>query len=221
MFKGKFIVIDGTDGSGKKTQWQLLMKRLKKEKIPFQKVDFPYYPGFFGQFLTRYLHGEFGDPTGFDPYFSTFPYALDRLMFKERIQKALKSGKIVVANRYVPSNLIHQGAKFSDKVKQKDFIAWVKKMEYEILGLPVPDLVFYLWVPAKVSHGLMVGRNNQKRTFDKQERNIKYQNRVTKFALSLAKREKGWKILECFKNNQLLSKKDIANQIWKKVRKIV
>lgn len=213
MSKGKFIVIDGTDGSGKKTQWQLLMSRLKKEKIPFQKVDFPYYPGFFGQFLARYLHGEFGDPTQFNPYFSTFPYALDRLMFKKKLKKYLESGKTVVANRYTTSNLIHQGAKLESKEREK-FIAWVKKMEYEILGLPKPDLVFYLWVPAEVSHNLMIARNSHKRTFDKQEKNIKYQDRVTKFALSLAKREKEWHILKCYHNKRLFSKQEIANKIW-------
>lgn len=219
--RGKLIVIDGSDGSGKKTQWNLLKKRFKKERIPYFNVDFPIYKSFFGKFIKRYLHGEFNDPVKLDPYHASFSYALDRFFYKEKIEEALNRGKIVLANRYATSNKILQGAKIKNKKNKNRYWKWLDDLEYNKLGIPKPDLVLYLSVPVKISNSLVKLRaqNNKKIKIDKYESNVAYQRKAVLNARLLCRKNRSWQLINCVERGKLLSKKDIHERVWKEIKK--
>src|SRR3989344_2308491 len=112
--KGKIIVIEGGDGSGKATQSKLLIEYLEKNSIPHAYLDFPNYSSFYGKLVGKFLRGEFGDLDSVSPYLASLTFALDRLSSKDTIENHLKAGKIVVMNRYATSNMAHQGSKIAD-----------------------------------------------------------------------------------------------------------
>ena len=123
MKKGFFIVIDGTDGSGKATQTKLLAEKLKKSGRKVKTIDFPQYENnFFGKMVGRYLSGEFGKSSEVSPYLASILYAGDRFEEKETIEKWLNEGFVVIADRYASSNQIHQGGKISNSAKRKEFL---------------------------------------------------------------------------------------------------
>ena len=154
-YPGKLIVIEGSDGSGKTTQLQLLKKYIDEKKIKTQTVDFPqYYDSFYGKFIARYLRGEFGDLATVNPYLISFPYALDRLTAAKKIYSWLKSGKIVLLNRYTPSNLAHQSSRL-EKKEREEYLKWSLEFEYKENKLPPEDLVIFLYVPYKYAQKLM------------------------------------------------------------------
>lgn len=218
--KGKFIVIDGSDGSGKKTQWKLLAQRLRQEKIPYFLADFPVYQSFFGKFIKRYLHGDFGDPVKIEPYHASFAYALDRFFAKEKIEQALKAGKVVLANRYMESNKIHQGAKFNSRAKLNQYLNWLDNFEFAKLKVPKPDMVLYLHVPTNISRRLIKQRG-KKRKIDKHESNTAYQKKVVETSKYMCRKYRYWQQIDCVKKGKLLSRPEIHRQIWQRARKII
>ncbi|PIR04899.1 MAG: thymidylate kinase, partial [Candidatus Liptonbacteria bacterium CG11_big_fil_rev_8_21_14_0_20_35_14] len=148
MTKGKLIVIDGIDGSGKATQIKLLETRLKKEKIKVKTIDFPrYQDNFFGKLIGKYLSGIYGDFIKVAPRLASVLYAADRFESSQQIQNWLNLGFTVLADRYATANQIHQGGKISNLKERKDFLKWLDTMEYEIFKIPKPDLVIYLDLP--------------------------------------------------------------------------
>jgi len=207
MKKGKLIVIDGMDGSGKKTQADLLIKRLKKEKKKAVLVDFPNYGDFFGKISRRYLDGEFGD---INPYPASLIFAADRWKSKEKIEDYLKKGFFVISNRYVNSNLAYQSARIKNVPARPAFIKWDRKMEYEIFGIPKPDLVFYLDIPISITDQL-ISKRKQKNEFYRQ--NLEFLKQVHENYRKLSK-EKDWVVIECLDSQKLLSKAEIAEKIW-------
>lgn len=221
--RGKLIVIDGSDGSGKTTQWELLKKRFRKEKISCETIDFPVYSSFFGKFIKRYLHGEFGDPVKLDSYHASFSYALDRFFYKEKIEKALNKGKIVLANRYTTSNKILQGAKLRDKKEKERYWRWLDNLEYKKLGISKPDLVLYLFVPVKISKDLVKSRaqNNKKIKIDKHESNIIYQKKVVLDSKFLCNKNRNWKLINCTEESKLLSKRGVHEKVWNVIKKVI
>jgi dTMP kinase len=215
--RGKLIVIDGADGSGKTTQWEMLKKRFRKEEISHVAVDFPIYRSFFGKFIKRYLVGDFGDPVKADPYFSSYAYALDRFFYKGKIEKALGKGRIVLANRYVAANKIHQGAKIKNTKERGKFLRWLDNLEYSKLKIPKPDLVIYLFVPAKISRRLLREREKKerKRRLDVFEKNLEYQRRVVAVSRKLCRKYRNWRMINCVEERKLLSKEVIHEKVWK------
>lgn len=151
MSKGIFIVIDGSDGTGKKTQHRLLLDRLKREQIECESVDFPRYGEPSAYFVGQYLDGAYGAVDEVGPEKSSVFYALDRFAATQEINDALESGKIVVANRFTLSNMGHQGAKLEDKTARKKLYAWIDEFEHEILGIPRPDMNIILSIPHGVA----------------------------------------------------------------------
>jgi dTMP kinase len=145
--RGKFIVLEGIDGSGKRTQLDLLTAALSARHLPHERISFPRYDGFFGNLVARFLNGEFGTNDDVDAHLSSLLYAGDRLEAKARMEAILAAGKILVADRYVASNLAHQGARVPSE-QREEFLKWLPKLEYEIYGLPKEDAVIYLRVPA-------------------------------------------------------------------------
>lgn len=199
--KGKLVVIDGTDGSGKGTQTQQLLDYLEKKQIEHKYIDFPrYYSSFHGKMVGRYLAGEFGSMESASPYLSSLFYAMDRLTARDEMVDWLEEGNLVVANRYTTSSMAFQTARV-EKDKQDEFLKWIYTMEYKEHKLPKEDLVIFLYVPVEISQKLI--EQKEKREYaqgkikDIHEANVEYQKAVLQLYLDLAKKYKHWEVIEC------------------------
>ncbi len=142
--KNKFIVLDGTDGSGKETQTEILIKRLKEEGFKVEKADFPQYNTKSAGLIENYLNGKYGAAEKVGPLIPSIFYAADRYDASFEIKKWLEEGKIVISNRYVSSNMAHQGGKIKSKEKRQKFFDCLYKLEYELFKIPKPDLSLIL-----------------------------------------------------------------------------
>lgn len=146
--KGKLIVLEGIDGSGKATQTQLLVEWLRSElHTEVLTLDFPNYHSDFGKIIGSYLRGDFCDPVQMDPFQSALLYAGDRMSARRELYDALARGCVVVLNRYVPSNLAYGCAKLLLANRGHECAAldvFTTKLEYDLIGLPKPDLVIVL-----------------------------------------------------------------------------
>jgi dTMP kinase len=197
--RGKFIVLEGIDGSGKHTQMELLGRSLTGHAIDYARVGFPNYNGFFGKLVAQFLNGEFGPLDAVDPHFSAMLYASDRLESKPSMESELAAGKLLLADRYVASNLAHQGARTAP-AKRTEFLQWLSQLEYEVYKLPHEDLVIYLSVPPAEAHRLVAQKG--KRDYTALERDLQEQNLAHLEAASgvydeLAK-QPGWVTIQCF-----------------------
>lgn len=213
---GKFIVIDGSDGSGKGTQTELLIKRLKEEGKEVYKCDFPQYDAFFGKMVGSYLNNEFGDAVKVNPYLASLMYAGDRWSSKEKIENALKMGKIVIANRYVPSSMAHQGCKLEGEEREK-YLVWLDQLEYENYKIPRPDKVIVLFMPADVSQKLVdkkAQRDYTQRKRDGHESNRNYLEKSALLYKELATQNDNWELVECVVNGKLLSIEEINDILY-------
>ncbi|MGD0966146.1 MAG: thymidylate kinase [Candidatus Acidiferrales bacterium] len=197
--RGKFIVLEGIDGSGKRTQLEMLATAYHARGIAFIQIGFPNYEGFFGKLVARFLNGEFGPLPAVDPHFSALLYAGDRLESKSAIESALASGAVVLADRYVGSNLAHQGARVPPE-KREAFLKWLTRLEYEIYALPPEDLVIYLRLPVAEAHRL-VGQKGA-RDYTTRQRDIQEADTAHLQAASLVydelSRQADWAKVECW-----------------------
>src|SRR5215472_16417195 len=145
--RGKLIAIEGIDGSGKRTQVELLSAALRAGGHSVYATGFPQYDTWFGRMIGQFLNGELGSLESVDPHFTVLLYAGDRYEAKPRLDAALDNGQIVLVDRYIGSNLAHQAARV-DASKRAAFQEWIEHLEYGIYGLPKEDLVLYLRVSA-------------------------------------------------------------------------
>ena len=221
QIKGKLIVIDGADGSGKATQTQLLLNYLEKKGKKRRYIDFPrYYTSFHGKVVGRYLAGEFGANKNANPYLVSLAYALDRLTARDEMVEWLRAGNIVVANRYTTSNFAFQGARLEGKARE-EYIQWQYSMEYKEHKLPKENLVIFLYVPIEISQKLLVKKQGQAvrryvkgQAKDIHEADVTYQAKVLQLYLDLAKRYKHWEIVSCVdKKGKLLDKEAIHKKV--------
>ncbi len=213
--KGKLIVIDGIDGSGKATQAALLTARLKKEGVSVKTIDFPQYTkNFFGRLLRECLDNKHGDFLHLDPRIVSLLYAADRFESSAQILSWLSEGYIIIADRYTSANQIHQGSKIKNAKERKQFLDWLDRMEHNILGIPRPDLVVFLHVPVMVSQTLI-----RSRIKDAAESNVAHQEQALKSAISLIKRGKNWKKVECAKGGAIIPKEVIHEKVFSIVKK--
>lgn len=222
--KGVFFVLDGPDGSGKTTQTESLASRLRKEKKRVLVVDFPqYHSSFFGAMVAAYLRGEFGDVFKISPYLSSLLYALDRWSAREKINKALASGVVVLANRYTSSNIIHQGAKFKTKQEREDYFSWLDIAEFSALGVPRPTKVIFLDVPPHISWRLIENRNRgtyatgSKR--DKHEASKSHLKNAHTIAKQYAHQRKDWIVISCTKGKNLVSPEEVHHRVYAKIKR--
>lgn len=155
MSSGKFIVIEGIDGSGKATQLKKLSDFLRSRGLEIATFDFPQYSEPSSYFVREYLNGRYGSFKEINPYAASSFFALDRYNAKKEIILALASGKITLSNRYVGSNMAHQGSNFENSEDQKKYFNWIDNFEFEILGIPRPDLNIILHVSAGVVQELV------------------------------------------------------------------
>jgi dTMP kinase len=197
--RGKLIVLEGIDGSGKRTQIDALASEFSRRVIPFAQISFPNYTGFHGQLVARFLNGEFGPLSAVDPHFSALLYAGDRLESKPTIASMLASGQTLFADRYVASNLAHQGARVAPE-KRGNFLAWLRQLEYEVHALPLEDLVVYLRVPVAEAHRLVghkAARAYTKARRDLQESDIAHLEEASRIYDDLA-HQANWVTIECY-----------------------
>ena len=214
MAKGKLIVIEGLDGSGKGTQAAELAKNLAAGGAPVRKVSFPDYASDSSALVKMYLSGQFGkDPQDVNAYAASTFYAVDRFAsFKRDWGDFYQGGGIVVADRYTTSNAVHQCSKLPQE-QWDAFLAWLFDFEYHLLGIPSPDLVVYLSVDPAVSQRLMTGRyQGDESKKDIHEGNLAYLRR-SRLAAEYCSRRLGWQEIECCRNGQMRSVEAIQSDI--------
>lgn len=215
--KGKFIVIEGSDGVGKKTQTTEITKLLRRigQRVAF--YDFPQYEkSFFGAMVARYLNGEFGEVGEVSPYLISLFYAGDRFEAAENIRHDLNLGKTVISNRYTQSNMAFQSAKLADDNEKKVFLEWLEELEYGIYHIPKPDLIIYLYLPYKKSQEMVDKKNKREYTNMKRdihESNSEYLSQVEKEYLKLADDNPEWKIIDCGAPDGILPVAEITKKI--------
>jgi len=215
--KGKFIVIEGSDGSGKKTQTDIIIKKLRKKNRKVLYCDFPQYrKTFFAFMIERYLNGEFGEADDVSPYLASILFAGDRFQASEKIKKSLVRGDMVISNRYVQSNLAFNGAKIRGEKNKKKYQDWLEEMEYKVFDIPKADLVVYLYVPYLKGQKLVDKKNKRNYTDKKRdihEKNKDFLKRVEKEYLKLEHDNKEWRLVDCTYKGELLSIEEIAGKI--------
>mgnify|MGYP001592159979 CR=1 FL=1 len=215
MKKGKLIVFEGTDGSGKATQVKLLSDYLVKQKIAHEVISFPRYgENPYANLIRSYLDGELGSMEKVDPHLISLAFAGDRFLAKNKIEKWLDSGKLVILDRYVSSNKAHMGAEMPDK-ERKEFIKWLDNLEYETNQLPREDLVIFLHVGAN-----LIQKNVKNKKGDILERDLIHQKNTESIYLELAK-SPNWVTINCMKNGKMRPKEDIHEDILKKLNKFL
>lgn len=222
--QGKFIVFEGTDGSGKRTQTEILVKNLQKAGFKVKTIDFPQYENnFFGKFVGECLAGEHGDFAKLDPKIASVLYAADRFESSEKIKNWLNEGYFVVADRYANSNQIHQGGKILNDEKRREFLQWLEKMEFGIFKISKPDLIVFLNVSLNFSLQLLENKDSQdKKKYlhgkrDAHESDLHHLENAKKSALKLVKESADWVEIECVENGELLGKEVIGDLVWEKV----
>jgi dTMP kinase len=199
MARGKLIVIEGIDGAGKGTQADLLARAFEQRGVPFVRFSFPKYESSFGRLIARFLNGEFGPLPAVDAHFSALLYAGDRFEAKPELERALNSGRAVLLDRYIASNLAHQAARVPAE-RRPEFISWLRQLEYGIYGLPAEDLVIYLRVPAQEGHrlvGLKSARSYTAKSRDLQESDVSHLIEAALVYDQLAQ-ESNWVTIDCF-----------------------
>lgn len=196
---GKLIAIEGIDGSGKRTQLELLEKALISAGHSVYSTGFPQYDSWFGKMVGQFLNGDFGALETVDPHFTALLYAGDRFEAKPRLAAALAEGKIVLADRYIGSNLAHQTARVPPA--QRDaFIAWIEHLEYNIYQLPRETLVLYLRVPPRQAQLLVARKSARPYTAEKkdiQEASLRHLEDAAALYDQLARRP-NWAVISCF-----------------------
>lgn len=225
---GKLIVIDGIDGSGKATQVKLLSEKLKQLKIPAKTIDFPrYYDNFFGKLIGEYLSGQYGDFIQTDPHIASVLYAADRFESSDQIKRWLEQGFVVITDRYVSANQIHQGGKIRNLKQRQVFLNWLERMEYEVFKIPRPGLVIFLDVPFEVSREWLKQKVAKRRKKylkgrkDVAEDNLRHLKDSRASALSLAKRNKNWVRIECCQGMLCLSPEQVHEHVFAVAKKVL
>lgn len=223
--KGKFIVIEGTDGSGKGTQLAKLVEKMIRKKIPFETTDFPQHGQESGFFVDKYLRGEYGSVNEVGPYVGSLFYALDRYDRSFDIKKWLNEGKHVISNRYVSANMGHQAGKIDNLKKRDEYLEWLANLEYGMLNIPKPDMTIFLFVPPEVGQQLVDKKIERKyikgAKRDIHEADIDHLKKASEAFLYVAKKYK-WKTIKCIsKENKLLSIEEIEDKIWEVVSPLV
>ncbi len=230
--KGKFIVIEGTDGSGKGTQFQKLVERLNVGHVSLATFDFPQYGKPSAYFVEQYLNGRYGALEEKDgglfkldrvdavsPEAASLFFALDRFDIRKDMNDALAAGKLVLSNRYVTSNMGHQGAKIARKADRTRYLKWLDNIEYGILGAARPDVVILLHVPAAIAQQLIAKKAERKylegAKKDIIEKNLEQLKKAEAVYLEIAAMyPETFRVIECTEGGNLMSIDAIHERVW-------
>jgi len=224
---GILIVLEGADGAGKSTQFRLLSARLKAVGHEVSVYKFPRYEETSSYFIKKYLNGDYGPAVALSPYVASLFYALDRFEAGPLISKDLEAGKVVLCDRYVGSNMAHQGSKFGDETEQRGFFLWNDNLEFQLLQIPRPNVSLFLRVPAEISQKLMAEANRTNRNYtakshDEHEKDSDYLRKtIATFDVLCGLFPRDFKAIDCTKDAKLLAITEINNQIWDVVRPLL
>ena len=213
---GKLIVIEGTDGSGKSTQFSLLVQRLEQENRPFHRLVFPRYQQESSALIRMYLGGQFGtNPSDVNAYAASAFFAVDRYAsYKQDWGQWYEDGGLVISDRYTTSNAVHQTSK-EPAERRGEFLKWLYEFEYDRLGLPRPDLVIYLDMPTDYTEKLMRHREAETNTTaDIHEQDMAYLATCREIGRAAAEYY-GWKVIRCVQDQQMRSIEDIHEEIYR------
>jgi dTMP kinase len=210
------VAIEGIDGSGKGTQAGRLTERLRLEGVSVELLSFPRYQATrFGKAIGDFLNGRFGPLDQVHPILASLLYAGDRFESREVLKAAIQANEVVVLDRYVASNIAHQGAKLTGSLRQ-ELKEWVETVEFDIFALPKPDLVVLLDLPAEAAQKLIAKKSARSYTdkkADLQEADGAYLAEVRRVYLELAANEPRWRIVPCLKNGTLRPIGEIGDEI--------
>lgn len=219
--KGAFIVIEGTDGSGKGTQFGLLRQRLQDAGYEVATFDFPQYDLPSSYFVKEYLNSRYGTADEVGPYTASLFYALDRFEAAPKIREALEQGKVVLCNRFTGSNMAHQGTKFRNAEERRGYFIWLDNLEFEMLRIPRPDISFVLRVPANIAQSL-VDQKAQRSYTDKKrdlhEADLTHLERAVEVYDDLTQLfPKDFQRIDCVRGGELLGIDAVQAMLWEKV----
>ena len=217
---GKLIVIEGTDGSGKSTQFRKLTEYLQNKSKEFKTLVFPRYSEPSSALIRMYLGGEFGhSPSDVNAYAASAFYAVDRYAsYKQDWGKWYEDGGLIVSDRYTTSNAVHQASKEEGENRDK-FLGWLYEFEYDKLGLPRPDLVIYLDVPTDFTEKLLRSREASTNTHaDIHEQDMDYLATCRRSGRAAAEYY-GWTVIHCVKDGEMRSIEDIHTEICSHVNR--
>lgn len=218
LSKGKLIVIEGIDGSGKTTQYNLLVERLKKEGRKVKHIHFPRHnTPFFGNMVDEYLRGGFGDPTKIHSKLASLVYACDRLEVKEKMNAWLLNGFDIVLDRYATSNAGHQLGKIQSLKDKLSYLKWLDTLEYVIFKIPKPDRVLYLHMPVEHVQNLMKNRKSK----DLHETNYHHLAKAQQAYQFTVRKYPYWVQIPCVRGKRILGKDEIHASVWKHIKKIL
>lgn len=220
--KGKFIVIEGTDGSGKKTQAKILCEKLNEAGINCIVQSFPNYDSPACTPVKMYLNGEFGDIGCLDAYQANSLYAVDRLCTMMGLKDHIENGGSIVFDRYVESTMLHQAALIENQEERDEFLDYVNDFEFGKLKLPKPDLVIFLDVPVEVSKKLADSRGEYKSGNKKDilEQDVSHLTKAYNSGKYVANKY-GWTQISCLnESGSLKSIEEISNDIFEVVKKL-
>ena len=219
---GKLIVFEGTDGSGKSTQFKLLCQRLEQEDISFRRLVFPQYQEPSSALLRMYLGGEFGShPSDVNPYAASTFYAVDRYASWKKVWgDYYRNGGLVLSDRYTTSNAVHQASKLPEG-ERREFLDWLFDLEYHRMGLPAPDLVLYLDLPTEVSEKMLRRREQATATAaDIHEQDGDYLRRCRESARQIA-RDLGWSVVDCAAGDAPRTVEDIRQEVLRRAEPLL
>ncbi len=220
---GKLFVIDGTDGSGKQTQFELLTKKLKENNIDFKTADFPNYESPSSSLVKMYLSGEFGENAkDVSPYIASTFYAADRYAtFQKELKEYYNNGGLIIADRYTSSNMVHQAGKIYDEKERDKFLDWLADFEYGLYGLPKPSEVFFLNMPVDTALELIKNRENKFSHTSQKDIHEKDKNHLidSHNAACYVAKKYNWFEIKCVENGKLRTIEDISDEIFNEVMK--
>lgn len=218
--KGKLIVIEGGDGSGKSTQFTLLKQRLEQDGTLFYTTKFPRHGEASSYFVDKMLQGGYGSLEKQNPYRTSLFYALDRFDAAPEIIDSLEKGIHVILDRYTSANIAHQGSKISDPEERKKYITWLEDLEYNICGIPKPDKVYYLHMPTYHALQLMEKRKREEGTtnsVDIHEADASYLMRTEEAYLEASKIFSNWEKIECAEESEIKTISTIHNELYEMI----
>ncbi len=225
---GKFIVFEGTDGSGKATQANLLLEALKKDGYQVKKIDFPQYGNKSAGPIENYLSGNYGSSESVGPYRASIFYACDRYDASFVLKKWIEEGNIVIADRYASSSAAHQGGKIKDDSKRKEYLDWLYNLEYKIFKIPKPDITLILKTSVDLSYKLSLKNDKEKgkkkvsylgekqRDIHEEDRNH-LENAFNAYLYLANEHPNDFKLVECIDDGELMP----ILEIHKKIKNII
>lgn len=216
---GKLIVLEGTDASGKSTQFTRLCDWLDEQKMSYKKLVFPRYNEESSALIRLYLNGAFGEhPEDVSAYAASTFFAVDRYAsYRQEWKDYYEAGGLVVADRYTTSNAIHQASKLPPE-EQGAYLDWLFDFEYRIMGIPAPDEVFFLDMPTDAVQELLLHR--QGKQIDIHEKDIPYLRKCYQTASQLADRF-GWHRIHCTESGAIRSIEDISSEVIRQLRSVL